>query len=75
MNRKDLYRLIPEPSEIGAFEYSVIHNSLVDAISEWISSEDEEIAGFTLSVLSEFSHWSNELINIIAKAEHGDKVS
>lgn len=70
MNRKELFALLPNPDVIGASEYRIIHNTLIDAVNEWISSEDEDILGFALAVLSEINEWSSKLIDTIAKQEY-----
>lgn len=65
MNRDDFYRILPRPEEISAGEYSAIHDFLVDAINDYISSEDEDIEPFVIAVLEEVSEWATHLIALI----------
>lgn len=75
MNRKELFALLPDPDAIGASEYRAIHNTLVDAVNEWITREDEDVFGFTLAVLSEINEWSAKLLDTVAKERYGEKSS
>lgn len=73
MNRRELLAVLPNPDSIGASEYRAIHNTLVDAVNEWITHEDEDIFGFVLAVLSEFNEWSTNLLDTVAKERYGEK--
>ena len=72
MNRRELLAVLPNPDSIGASEYRAIHNTLVDAVNEWITHEDEDIFGFVLAVLSEFNEWSTNLLDTVAKERYGE---
>lgn len=65
MNRTDLYRLLPNPDEVGQSEYRTLHNLLVDSINEWISSENEDIREFSVSVLTELAGWTQFVLTLI----------
>ena len=55
MNRTDLYRILPHPEEIGQSEYWAIHNLLVDAVNEWVSTDSEDVSLFATTLLEEDS--------------------
>lgn len=73
MNRRELLALMPDPDKIGASEYRAIHSTVVDAVNEWITHEDEDIFGFVLAVLSEINEWSTNLLDTVAKERYGEK--
>jgi len=67
MNRKQLYSLLPDPDEMGQTEYRVVHNYLVDAINEWISSDDEDISDFAEAVMLEVIGWAEFVLEKIER--------
>lgn len=58
MKRKEFYSALPNPDEVGQSEYTLLHNFLVDAINEWVSSDDEEIDDFVEASLFEIDEWT-----------------
>lgn len=67
MNRQELYRLIPDPDEMGQSEYRTLHNLIVDAIGEWVTSEDEDVTDFTEAVMLEVIGWADFILNKIGR--------
>lgn len=68
MNRKNLYAILPSPDEILIGEYQAIHNTLMDAVNEWTTNENEDISVFARSVLVELREWASFLINRLDRA-------
>lgn len=67
MNRKQLYALLPDPDEMGQAEYRAIHNLLVDAVNEWISSEDEDVTDFAEAIMREVIGWAESVLDKIER--------
>lgn len=70
MNKDEVYAIIPNPSDVEAPSYELIHNYLVDALNELPEGTTLSASGVALSVLSEVSDWTHRLLNTIGKAHH-----
>jgi hypothetical protein len=73
MNRRELLALLPKPEDIGALEYTAVHNMLVDAVNDWVVHPEEDITLFVSTVLTETREWATYISNLIERTDESGK--
>jgi len=52
---------------MGQSEYRIVHNCLVDAVNEYVSSEDEDVTDFSEAVMLEVILWAEFVLEKIER--------